>query len=86
MKVQVLGTGGGCAPCKAMLRNVELAIAELGLPTQVEYVTQIQQMVALRITGSPALVVDGVVKSMGRALDLATIKTILLSAGKEASK
>lgn len=79
MKIQVFGSGGGCAPCKTMLRNVELAIAALGLATQAEYVTRVQQMIDLGITGSPALVVDGEIKCVGRALDVAAVKAILTS-------
>ena len=41
MKVQVFGSGGGCAPCTLMLRNAQTAVAELGLATEVEYVTRI---------------------------------------------
>ena len=79
LKIQVFGTGGGCAPCKLMLRNAEAAVAELGLATRVEYVTRVLQMLELGITASPALVVNGEVKCMGRALDVAAIKTILTS-------
>lgn len=86
MKIQVFGSGSGCAPCTTMLRNVEAAIAELGLSTQVEYVTRIQQMLELGIAGSPALVVDGDVKCVGRALDVATIKAILTSTKTEVPK
>jgi len=78
MKIQVFGSGGGCAPCKTMLRNVEAAVADLGLSIPVEYVTRVQQMLDLGITGSPALVVDGEVKCVGRALEVAAIKAILL--------
>ena len=83
VKVQVFGSGSGCAPCKTTLRNAEIAVAELGLPTQVEYITRIQQMLELGISGSPALVVDGDVKCVGRALDVAAIKAVLTSSKTE---
>jgi len=86
MKVQLFGSGSGCAPCKAMLRNVELAIAELGLATQVEYITRVQQMLDLGITGTPALVIDGEVKCVGRALEVTAIKALLTSPKTEVSK
>jgi len=76
MKIQVFGSGG-CGPCKTMLRNVEAAVVELGLSTKVEYVTRIQAMLELGITGSPALVVDGDIKCVGRALDVEAAKAIL---------
>ena len=81
MRIQVFGTG--CAPCKVMLRNVEAAVAELGLASQVEHVTRLEEMLDAGITGTPTLVVDGVIKSVGRALDVATIKSILTSSHAE---
>ena len=86
MKIQVFGSGSGCAPCKTLLRNVEAAVAELGLSTSVEHVTRIQEMLELGITGSPALVVDGDVKCVGRALDVAAIKAVLTSSMTEVTK
>jgi len=56
MRIQVFATG--CAPCKVMLRNVEAAVAELGLTSQVEHVTRLQEMLDAGITGTPALVVN----------------------------
>ncbi len=84
MKIQVFSSGGGCAPCKIMLRNVEAAVAELGIAADVEYVTRVQQMLDLGITGTPALVVDGEVTCVGRALDVAAIKRILTAPATDA--
>lgn len=75
MKIQVLGTG--CAPCKATLKNAHMAAEELGLDCQVEHVTRLQTMIEFGVTGTPALVVDGQVKSMGRLLDVPAIKAFL---------
>jgi len=84
MKVQVFGAG--CASCKTMLRNVEVAVAELGLGTQVEHVTRVQAMLDAGITGTPALVIDGRVKCVGRALDVPDIKSLLASSRTELLK
>lgn len=81
MKIQVFGTG--CAPCKAMLRNVQTAVAELGLGSPVEHVTRVQAMLDAGITGTPAFVVDGEIKCVGRTLDVAAIKAILGSSRGE---
>ncbi len=86
MKIQVFSSGGGCAPCKTMLRNVETAVSELGLDVRVEYVTRMQQMLDLGITGTPALVVDGLVKSIGKALDVSAVKAILTVPKEESVK
>lgn len=75
MKIQVFGTG--CAPCKAMLSNVQAAVAELGLDCTVEHVTNVLDMIDAGITGTPALAIDGEVKCMGRSLEIAAIKGLL---------
>jgi small redox-active disulfide protein 2 len=84
MKIQVFGTG--CAPCKTVLRNVEAAVAELGLGAQVEHATRVQAMLDAGITGTPALVVDGEVKCVGRVLDVAASKVLLTSSRTELAK
>jgi predicted DsbA family dithiol-disulfide isomerase len=63
-----------------MLSNVERAVRELGLPDAVEHVRRIQDMLDAGLTGTPALVIDGEVKVMGKALDVPDIKRILESA------
>jgi hypothetical protein len=75
MKVQVFGTG--CAACATLKANTEKAVAELGLPCSVEFESRILEMVRLGIAELPALVVDGVVKSTGRALDVPSVKAML---------
>jgi small redox-active disulfide protein 2 len=84
MKIQVFGAG--CASCKVMLRNVETAVAELKLGAQVEHVTRVQAMLDAGITGTPALVVDGEVRSVGRALEVAAIRSLLTAPRTEGSK
>ncbi len=81
MKIRIFGTG--CAPCKAMLHNVQTAVAELGLGAQVEHVTRIQEMIDAGITATPTLVVDGEIKSVGRALDVPALKTLLVACRSE---
>jgi small redox-active disulfide protein 2 len=75
MRVQVFGTG--CAACTTLEANTKRAVAELGLPCGVEFETQILRMIELGIVELPALVVDGVVKSTGKALDVPEIKALL---------
>lgn len=75
MKVQILGTG--CPKCKQLSANVEAAVAELGLDAQVEKVTDIKQIMGFGVMITPALAVDGVVKSSGKVLSTDDIKTVL---------
>jgi small redox-active disulfide protein 2 len=63
MKVQILGTG--CAKCRALAANVEKAIAELGIDAEIEKVEKIAEIARMGVLMTPALAVDGQVKSVG---------------------
>ncbi len=66
MKVQILGTG--CPKCESLERHAREAIAELGIEVEVEKVTDIERIMAMGVMMTPALAVDGIVKSAGRVL------------------
>jgi small redox-active disulfide protein 2 len=75
MKIQVLGTG--CSKCKQLTANAEKAVAELGLAVAVEKVEDIREIMKFSVMSTPALVVDGKVKSAGKVLGPQQIVTIL---------
>lgn len=75
MKVQVLGPG--CPKCASLLKNTRTALAELELDADLEKVESFQEMMRAGVMSTPALVVDGVVRSTGRALSVAEVKAIL---------
>ena len=75
MRIQVLGTG--CAKCKQLTANAEKAVAELGIVVPVEKVEDIREIMKFKVMSTPALVVDGTVKSLGRLLSPQAIKEIL---------
>ena len=75
MKIQVLGPG--CAKCKQLTANAQKAVAEMGVDATVEKVEDVQEIVKYRVLSTPALVVDGTVKSLGRVLSPDAIKEIL---------
>ena len=60
MKIQILGTG--CARCNALTMATEKAARALGLPYELEKVTDLKQIMAFGVMTTPALVVDGTVK------------------------
>ncbi len=77
MKIQVLGPG--CAKCRQLAVNAQKAVAELGVDATVEKVEDLQEMMKFRVLSTPALVVDGSVKSLGRVLSPDAIKELLRS-------
>ena len=76
MKIEILGSG--CAKCKQLIASVETAVKELGLSAEVVKVTEIVKITAYGVMMTPALVIDGKVKSSGRNLSVAEIKKIIL--------
>jgi len=64
--VKVLGSG--CAKCNALEAAVKEALAELGMDTAVEHVTDFAEIAAYGVMTTPALVVDGKVVSYGKVL------------------
>ncbi len=75
MKVQVLGTG--CAKCKQLTANAEKAVAELGLGVVVEKVEDIREIMKFGVMTTPALAVDGKVRSAGKVLTAEAVKELL---------
>ena len=75
MKIQVLGPG--CSKCKQLTANAQKAVAELGLDATVEKVEDVREIMKFRVLSTPALVIDGAVKSLGRVLTPDAIKEFL---------
>ena len=75
-KIQVLGTG--CAKCKALAANAEAAVKELGIEAQMEKVETIMDIMKFGVMTTPALVVDGEVKSIGKVLSADDIAKLLM--------
>jgi small redox-active disulfide protein 2 len=74
--IQILGTG--CSKCKTLLANTEEAVAAAGIEATIEKVDQIQDIIKFGVMGTPALVVDGAVKSVGKLLSPEDIKKYLV--------
>ena len=75
MDVKVLGMG--CARCRDLEQRARKALAETGLTAEVEKVDDIQKIMTYRILATPALVINGTVKSAGRIPSVEEIKTWL---------
>ena len=75
MKVEILGVG--CAKCKRQVRNVERAVRELGVDAEVVKVEDIGEIVDRGVMMTPAVAVDGEVRSSGRIADVEEVKRML---------
>lgn len=74
-KIKVLGTG--CPKCKKLLQNAETACKGLGLEAELEKIDDINRIIEYGVMMTPALVVDGEVKSVGKVLSEEEIAGIL---------
>lgn len=63
-----------CAICKKTFERVETAVAESGAAASVEKVTHIPEILAFGVCMTPAVVVDGAVKCVGKVPKIAEVK------------
>ena len=75
MKLQILGTG--CPKCKKLAENAEAAAKALGLEFELVKVTDINEIMTFGVMMTPALVVDGMVKVVGKVPDVEAVKAML---------
>jgi small redox-active disulfide protein 2 len=76
VKILVLGTG--CPKCEKLAEHVRQAVEKAGIAdAEVEKVTDIMQIMKYGVMITPALVVDGDVKFMGRVPGVEEIVGIL---------
>ena len=71
MKIEILGTG--CTKCKALEEAVKKAVAQIGGFHEVKKVEDIVEIMNYGVMSTPALVIDGVVKSAGKLLSVEDI-------------
>jgi small redox-active disulfide protein 2 len=71
----VLGTG--CAKCAKLKENAEAAAQELGVEATVEKIEDINVITGFGVMATPALAIDGEVKSSGRVLSVDDVKKML---------
>lgn len=63
LSIKVLGQG--CSRCDGLEREVIDIMAELGLASEIEHVRDIKEIARHGVTGVPALIINGRVKSVG---------------------
>jgi len=64
MEIKILGPG--CPKCKQTEERVRQAVAEEGVAANIEKVTDIMKIAGYGVFGTPAVIVDGEVKSVGK--------------------
>ena len=64
MEIRVLGTG--CPKCRKLYEEVEASLARTGVKADLAKVEAITDILAYDVMLTPALVIDGLVRSSGR--------------------
>ncbi len=64
MEIKILGPG--CAKCDKTIDAVNEAVAETGVDAKVTKVTDTMEIASYGIFGTPAVIIDGEVKSVGK--------------------
>ena len=75
MEIKVLGPG--CPKCRQTEKNVKEAVSESGVGANVVKVTDTMEIAGYGVFGTPAVVLDGEVKSVGKIPQKQEIKSWL---------
>ncbi len=79
--IQVIGSG--CPSCKRLHERTVQAAKDLGLDTDVEYVTDVERLIELGVMQSPVLTVNGKLAIVGYVPDVEEIKKAICQGGAE---
>ena len=74
-KIQILGTG--CPKCMKLTANAQEAARQAGIEFEIEKVTEINKVMSYGVMMTPALAIDGQVKSVGKVLSPEEVKKLL---------
>lgn len=75
VRIEILGTG--CAKCRRLVKNVEKAVANLGIDADIIKIEDITAIIDRGVMLTPGLIVDGELKVSGRVADVNELKEIL---------
>lgn len=73
--VKVLGAG--CKSCHEQYENAKTAVKAMGLSVEVEYITDMEKVMAYGVMSMPAIVVNEQVVFMGKVLKAAEVEKLL---------
>jgi len=74
-KIQILGTG--CPKCVKLTANAQEAAKQAGIEFEIEKGTEINKIMSYGVMMTPALAIDGQVKSVGKVVPPEEIKKLL---------
>lgn len=69
--------GAGCKSCHEQYENAKAAVKAMGLDLEVEYITDMEKVMAYGVMSMPAIVVNEKVVSMGKVLKAADVEKLL---------
>lgn len=69
--------GAGCKSCHDQYQNVIDAVAELGIATDVQYITDMEVVMGYGVMSMPAIVVNEKVAAYGKVLNSAEVIKLL---------
>ena len=75
MRIEILGPG--CAKCEALAASARAAVIKRGIEAEIVKVKDIREIAARGVMMTPALVIDGQVKSSGKLLSPKEIENML---------
>ena len=73
--------GAGCKSCHEQYENAKAAVKSIGLSVEVEYITDMEKVMAYGVMSMPAIVVNEQVASMGKVLKAADVEKLLHKLG-----
>lgn len=74
-EIKILGTG--CPKCKVLHENAEAALKATGVDATIKKVEKITDIMSYGVMTTPALVVDGQIKSAGKMLSTEQISEMI---------
>ena len=76
MKIEIFGMG--CPNCSKLEANTRQALDEAGLEAELVKIDKLDEIVARGVMGTPAIAINGEVKSNGKILNVKQLKALLL--------
>ena len=73
--------GAGCKSCHEQFENAQEAVRTMGLSVEVEYITDMENVMEYGVMSMPAIVVNEKVVSMGKVLKAADVEKLLHKLG-----